>query len=223
MAEAKAHLRVDGTDEDTLIASLILTSRLHVETALGLALITQSWRLLLDRWPLHEGSGAAAAAAADDRRGARARRRRRAGGIDRRELSRRCGERAAAARAHRRASGRSPGQAANGIEIDFTAGYGDAADDVPAPIRQALLLLIAHWYEHREPIEVGSPETVVPPVVSDLLAALPREAAMTRRRRSASCARGSRSKRRAAPATAAAAPSVDLGDGGRGVGGGAPA
>ena len=26
-----------------------------------------------------------------------------------------------------------PGQAANGIEIDFTAGYGDAAADVPAP------------------------------------------------------------------------------------------
>jgi uncharacterized phiE125 gp8 family phage protein len=63
-----------------------------------------------------------------------------------------------------------PGQAANGIEIDFTAGYGDAAADVPAPMRQALLLLVAHWYEHRCPIEVGAPDMVIPAVVSDLLA-----------------------------------------------------
>ena len=25
----------------------------------------------------------------------------------------------------------------------------------PAPIRQAMLLLVAHWYEHREPVEIG--------------------------------------------------------------------
>ena len=31
LAEAKAHLRVDGSAEDTLILSLIITSRLHVE------------------------------------------------------------------------------------------------------------------------------------------------------------------------------------------------
>src|SRR5262245_26780663 len=52
LAEAKAHLRVDGAAEDTLIASLLLTARLHVETTHGLALITQGWRLTLDRWPL---------------------------------------------------------------------------------------------------------------------------------------------------------------------------
>ncbi len=37
--------RRSATAEDALIASLILTSRLHIEAALGLALITQSWRL----------------------------------------------------------------------------------------------------------------------------------------------------------------------------------
>jgi len=42
LAEAKTHLRVDGSAEDTLIASLIITSRLHVEAGLGLALVTQS-------------------------------------------------------------------------------------------------------------------------------------------------------------------------------------
>src|SRR5262245_18099340 len=51
LAEAKAHLRVDGSAEDTLIASLIITSRLHVEAALGLALISQSWSLFLVAWP----------------------------------------------------------------------------------------------------------------------------------------------------------------------------
>src|SRR5262245_32989817 len=51
LAEAKAHLRVDTSDEDTLISSLVITSRLHVEAALGLALITQGWSYFLDTWP----------------------------------------------------------------------------------------------------------------------------------------------------------------------------
>jgi len=62
-----------------------------------------------------------------------------------------------------------PGKAANGIEIDFTAGYGAAASDVPAPLRQAVLLLVAHWYENREPIAVGSPEMAVPGPVAQLV------------------------------------------------------
>jgi uncharacterized phiE125 gp8 family phage protein len=61
------------------------------------------------------------------------------------------------------------GLAANGIEIDFVAGYGDAPSDVPQPIRQALLLLIAHWYENREPVEIGATATPIPGTVSDLL------------------------------------------------------
>ena len=63
-----------------------------------------------------------------------------------------------------------PGKAANGVEIDFTAGYGALATDVPAPLREALLLLIAHWYENREPIAVGAPEMLVPGTVAQLIA-----------------------------------------------------
>jgi uncharacterized phiE125 gp8 family phage protein len=62
-----------------------------------------------------------------------------------------------------------PRRTANGIEIAFTAGFGNAAGDVPAPIRQAVLLLVAHWYEHREPIEIGAAATAVPHMVSELL------------------------------------------------------
>ena len=37
----------------------------------------------------------------------------------------------------------------NGIEIDVTAGYGPSGVDVPSPLRQAIMMLVAHWYEHR--------------------------------------------------------------------------
>jgi uncharacterized phiE125 gp8 family phage protein len=168
VAEARAHLRIDTPQEDTLIASLILAARLHVETALGLVLITQSWRLLLDRWPLErdlemplrplqtidavrvlpaEGAPAVieeAAYIADTV------------GVPPRLV--RTG-----------VIWPQPGRAANGIEIDFTAGYGPQASDVPPPIRQALMLLIAHWHERREPIAVGALDTAVPGPVTDLL------------------------------------------------------
>ena len=51
VAEAKAHLRIGHAEEDAMVASLITTSRLHVEAALGLALIDQDWSYTLDSWP----------------------------------------------------------------------------------------------------------------------------------------------------------------------------
>ena len=40
-------------------------------------------------------------------------------------------------------------RAINAVAVAFTAGYGDAADDVPAGFRAAILELIAFLYEHR--------------------------------------------------------------------------
>lgn len=37
------------------------------------------------------------------------------------------------------------------VRIVFVSGYGATADDVPEDIRQALLWLVAWWYEKREP------------------------------------------------------------------------
>ena len=51
VAEAKAHMRIDGSAEDILIGSLIVTSRLHIEAGIGLALVTQGWSWFLDAWP----------------------------------------------------------------------------------------------------------------------------------------------------------------------------
>lgn len=169
LGEAKAHLRIDGSAEDALIQSLVITSRLHIEAALSLALVTQSWRHLRDCWPrgrtlnlplrpvqtiaavrVHAEDATAETLAPDttllDGHGSPARLVWRGSVPPPR-----------------------PGQVANGLEIDFVAGFGDTAADVPAPIRHALLLLVAHWYEHREPVEIGSASTAIPHQVSDLL------------------------------------------------------
>ena len=168
LAEAKAHLRLETAADDALVTSLIITSRLHVEAALGLALTAQDWTLVLDAWP---AAGTLA--------------------IPMRPVSAVTAVRTRAANGTATvfdpsnyildgtgfpprlvlASGTwpAPGRAAAGIEIEFTAGFGTLAAAVPEPIRQALKLLVAHWYEHRDPIEIGDPATAIPGAVSQLL------------------------------------------------------
>lgn len=36
----------------------------------------------------------------------------------------------------------------NGIKVRYVAGYGDSGDDVPVKIKQAIILLVSHWYEN---------------------------------------------------------------------------
>lgn len=43
----------------------------------------------------------------------------------------------------------------NAVTIDFVSGYGSSASDVPALLRQAVLMLVAHWYENREAVGSG--------------------------------------------------------------------
>ena len=51
LAEVKAHLKIDGTDEDTLLTTLITVARQAVEDYTGRALITQTWQVFYDRFP----------------------------------------------------------------------------------------------------------------------------------------------------------------------------
>jgi hypothetical protein len=41
------------------------------------------------------------------------------------------------------------------VVITFTCGYG-GAEDVPLQVKQAMYLLISHWYENRLPINIGT-------------------------------------------------------------------
>lgn len=48
------------------------------------------------------------------------------------------------------------------VSITFTAGYGAAASDVPEDILQGVKLLIAHWYENRETVNIGNISSSLP-------------------------------------------------------------
>lgn len=48
LAEAKLYLRVDNTNEDTLITDLITAARMLAESWLGRSLISQTWKIAFD-------------------------------------------------------------------------------------------------------------------------------------------------------------------------------
>ena len=55
------------------------------------------------------------------------------------------------------------------VAVTYVAGYGDA-DEVPAAIKQAMLLLIANWYKNREAVLDGYRVELLPGGVEALLA-----------------------------------------------------
>ena len=58
----------------------------------------------------------------------------------------------------------------NSITIVYTAGYGTSGTDVPAPLISAIKLLVGHWYRNRE--AVGTQRLVdVPMAVDSLISA----------------------------------------------------
>jgi uncharacterized phiE125 gp8 family phage protein len=169
LAEAKSHLRVEHDDDDDLIAALIAGSRIHVEAQTRRALITQTWRLTRDVWP---ASGllavlpvpllslAAVRIYASDNT---------AQALDPAAF---IVDKAAAPALLAFAPGAlsAPGRAVAGIEVDITAGYGTTPASVPEPLRQAIRLLTAHWYENRGLATVGNAVAVLPTTVAALIA-----------------------------------------------------
>lgn len=166
LAEAKNYLRVEHDDDDALIAELITSARVQVEQAARRALITQSWRIVKDHWPasgwivspvnpvqtidaarVHPLEGVAVSL-----------------DLDAFTLN---AAAAPAILAFERSGVKQPGRTTGGIEIDVTAGYGGAAEDVPAPLRQAIRLLLARSYEQRDRVEKDE----LPDAVAALIAA----------------------------------------------------
>lgn len=158
--EAKAFLRVEHNDDDALIGALIAAARLHIETETRRALITQSWRIVLDCWPecgrlpvrpapLRTLN---AVRVFDFENSAHA--------IDLQAFVLDFG---ACELAFLPWALMQPTRIADGIEIDVTVGYGDTAADVPEPLRQAIRLLVAHWYENRGLVASGTTQAAVLP------------------------------------------------------------
>lgn len=168
LAEAKAFLRVEHTDDDDVIAALIAGSRIHVEAATRRALITQTWRVVRDAWPT---DGRLALAPAPLREVSAARVYRADGTTQSIDVAVLVVDKAAAPAVVAFApwSLPVPGQARAGIEIDIEAGYG-AATDVPEPLRQAIRLLVAHWYENRGLVASGPGTAELPLTVTALIA-----------------------------------------------------
>jgi uncharacterized phiE125 gp8 family phage protein len=169
LAEAKLFLRVAHSDDDVLITALIVAARAQVEAQTRRALITQRWRLLRDRWP---ADGRIAVVPVPLIAIVAARVRDTDGVAHDVALDAFVADAAAAPAVIAFApwSLAAPGQAVAGIELDVDLGYGAAAADVPEPLRLAIRLLLAHWYENRGVATVGETVAPLPANVAALIA-----------------------------------------------------
>jgi uncharacterized phiE125 gp8 family phage protein len=164
LGEAKTYLRVGHADEDALISSMISAARLQVEARTRRALITQTWRIVLDRWP---SSSAVSSPVSPLREVLSARVRNEAGEAEELDSEIFISNTASSPGLIVFDAGRvvHPAQETAGIEIDFEAGYGGASD-VPAPLVQAIRLLLARAYEYRERADKSE---AVPDGIAELL------------------------------------------------------
>lgn len=152
LAEVKAYLRLDQSSEDDLLNGLIRAAREDVERSAGLALIRQSWRLALDDWPLegcvtipvypvHEVTSVTVYGSQGEAS----------------VVNPSCYQADTTSHPARLYISEAPEplRAMNGVEIDFVAGFGEAATEVPDLLRRAIILLVAHWYEFRSSFGPG--------------------------------------------------------------------
>jgi uncharacterized phiE125 gp8 family phage protein len=168
LAEAKAFLRVEHNDDDATIGALMSGARIHIEAQTRRALMTQTWRLTRDVWPasgvlplLPAQLRALVAVRVYDADSNVQTVLPASFGID--KIA------APAVLTFERGALPAPGRIAGGIEIDIEAGYGAAAD-VPEPLRHAIRLLVAHWYENRALISASGEIASVPASVASLIA-----------------------------------------------------
>ena len=167
VAEAKSFLRAENDDDDTVIASLIAAARSHVEAMTRCALIAQTWRFVLDRWPkdgcIRLGRGplrTLVAARIYDSAG-------NASVIDAETFVL---DKTAGVIAPSGWSLPAPGRATAGIELDVEIGFGTGAADVPDALRHAVRTLVAHWHENRGLIAIGQSVAMMPASASAMIA-----------------------------------------------------
>lgn len=173
LSELKAHLRIDGTDEDALLNAIIKTAREHVEAITRRALIQQTWQLILDGWwlsgailelPMPPLIGVDSIVYKDS-----------AGTEYTLESSKYLYDATDIGRlmlADGESFPTSELYPMGAVKITFKAGYGTSGDSLPEPIRHAIRLLCGHYYENREAviIERGANIMQLPMAVDALLA-----------------------------------------------------
>lgn len=166
LAELKAHLRIDVTEEDELLESLIRVARAHLEAVTGVALMSQGFRLMLDDWPrgsviqlmrtpvqtidavvVFSGDGEPQSLDLSDMLLDATARPARLVIMDRPR----------------------PGRPINGIEIEFTAGFGSALE-VPPELKRAILVHAAHLYEFRGAVTLDMQPASIPAGYDRLIA-----------------------------------------------------
>ncbi|MEQ8405706.1 MAG: phage head-tail connector protein [Oceanicaulis sp.] len=156
--DAKTWLRVAHAEEDDLITELIRSAAARVEAETGLALIARSYREVLDAWSARRLSayGQAVRVARGPLISVEAVRTYARDGTpeiwDTAEYRAETGEPGRIIAVYP-FSLPQPGRAAGGIEIEFTSGFGAAADAVPAALKEAVLRLVAQSYATAEPAE----------------------------------------------------------------------
>lgn len=57
----------------------------------------------------------------------------------------------------------------NSVTLTYVSGYGDAATDLPKPVKVFCLELVGHWFEHREPYSMGERAWRVPHTLFEVL------------------------------------------------------
>ena len=159
-ADVKAHCRIDGTADTEVVTALIKTARASIEAISGTRLITQTVKLrrcdFRDelRLPIGPVQSISSITYLDS------------DGVSQ-TLS------ASIYSAHlyglspmvRRKPEQSwPGlyDSPEAVTITAVVGYGDAAANLPDDVLHALRLLIAHYYENREPVNIGNITTDLP-------------------------------------------------------------
>ena len=147
LEEAKNHLKVDSTDDNTLINSLIKAARDLAEKETRRAFITQTWQMYLDSAPAEieipkpplqsvesikvldqDGNETTVDSSYYD--------------VDKAENS--------PGRVKLKSGCCWPTHRGfASFIVEFKAGYGDAATDVPEALKQGFFVLIGHLYENR--------------------------------------------------------------------------
>lgn len=175
LEEAKAHLRVDDDDQDELIDALIAAATGYLDGpqgVLGRALVTQTWRA--DRscflsgpcWPgirLPLAPVQSANLTVEYWNGTDYIE------VDAEGYALYADSLGPYVDGVTNFTWPTPETRTDAVKITFVAGYGTAAE-VPQPLKQAILLMVGHWFENREASVVGASVAALPMAVDALIA-----------------------------------------------------